>query len=120
MYADIPRDMARAREEAGIVLACRFDAGSNVGGVAQEPYFLPRAEGQPGPVHGQPHRLIKSTDQRGQSIAAGPHREQLIALIGADQERSAELTKQRDEAVGLRVLKGDWFRRRLTCWNRAG
>ena len=52
-------------------------------------------------------------------VAAGPHGQQLVGLVGADQQRRAELVQQGDEAVGLRVVKRDRLRRRLTFGNCA-
>ena len=63
-------------------------------------------------INGQAHGLIKSSDQGGQSLARGPHDEQLVGLVRSDQQCRAELSQQSDEAVGLCVPELDRGRRR--------
>jgi len=49
------------------------------------PLLLARADGQSGSVHSQTHGLIESANQCVEPLIAGPHREQFVRLIRADQ-----------------------------------
>ena len=60
------------------------------------------AEGQAGSVHSQAHRLVERTDQRGKSVAVGPHRKQLI-LPGSAELVSAAFLRAKHQILQGRV-----------------
>src|SRR5207249_2888002 len=110
----IAGNVARPRQKTGVVLAGRLDPRGNVWGIPQQPHLLACADRQPPRIDGESHRLVERTNERGESWAIGPYRQQLVGLVGADQERRAQLVQQRDEAVGLSIVKRDRLRRRAT------
>jgi hypothetical protein len=86
MHADVAGDVAGARQVAGVVLASRLDPWGDVGGVAQEPDLVARAQGQPARVHGEAHGSLEGAYQRGEPTPDRPDDQQLVGLVGAHQE----------------------------------
>ena len=107
-----PVTCAGARQEAGVVLAGRLDARGDVRGVAQEPDLVAGAEGQPPGIHRQAHGPVERAHQHRQPAPRGPGDQQLVGLVGAHQQRRAELLEQGHEAVGLGVVERDGGRGR--------
>ena len=89
------------------MLAGRLDARGDVRGVAQEPDLVARADGQPPGIHRQAHGPLERAHQHRQPAPRGPGDQQLVGLVGAHQQRRAELLEQGHEAVGLGVMELD-------------
>ena len=53
----------------------------------------------------QPHRSVKGANQRRRTTVAGSYDQQLVGMIGADQQRCPELLQENNEAVALPVAK---------------
>ncbi len=104
--------MARARQVAGVVLPGWLDPRSDIRGVAEEPDLVPRSHGKAARVGRQPHRLVECAHQGRQSNAGCPHDEQLVRLVGRDEQRRAQLAEQRREAIALAVMELDGGRGR--------
>ena len=62
---------------------------------------------QPPGVHRQAHGPVERAHQHRQPAPRGPGDQQLVRLVGAHQQRRAELLQQGDEAVGLGVAELD-------------
>ena len=112
--SDITRDVARARKEARIVLAGWLDARGDVGSVAQKPDAVAGTERHTAGIDCQAHWLVESPDESGQSLPFGARDQELVGLIGADNERRSELGEERRKAFGLSIPKLDRCRRRRT------
>jgi len=97
----VARDVARARQEAGVVPPGRLELGRGRGNVVKFPDLEARAERQPVARDGKPHRAREAAEVRVQALALGPDDDQLARLVGGHQQRDAELIEEGGEVGGM-------------------
>jgi len=71
--------------------------------IEQELLPLCQAQGVGGDAHG----AVEGAHERGESVPGRADDQQRVGLIGADQQRRAQMPQQGHEAVGLGVAEGD-------------
>jgi hypothetical protein len=94
---DVASDVTGAGEEAGVVLARRFELGCHGGHVHELPDLDRGADGQPGAVEGQAHGGLEGAEVGVEVVPLIADQHQLTGLIGGQQQRRAELTQQAGE-----------------------
>jgi hypothetical protein len=103
---DVAGDVARPRQEAGVVPAGRFELGGHGRDVGEFPDLDPGADGQPVTGQGHAHRRREAAEVGVEVIPLIANQHEPARLVSRDQERRAELPQQRREVAGVDGAQG--------------
>jgi hypothetical protein len=97
MDLDVARDVAGARQEAGVVSPGRFELGGHGRDVDEFPDLDLGADGQPVTGQSHAHRRLEAAEVGVEMVPLVADQHELSGLVGGDQQRRAELPQKRGE-----------------------
>ncbi len=77
------------------MLPGRLDLRGDGRGVAKLPHLFAATQRQPIGTHGQTHRAVESAHERRQPSPGDPGDQQLVGLVGADQQATRQVAASR-------------------------
>lgn len=113
MRLDVAGEVARPRQEAGIMKPGRRKFRGNVGSVPQEPDFLPRTNGNRSRLDGDSHRPLELMERKHQPALPRRHNNEMAGLVRGDKDRQPQLLQQRLKVFRMRTSDVAKFLRAL-------
>jgi hypothetical protein len=112
VHLDVAGDMAGAWQKTGIMLASRLQPAGDGGDVVELPDLKGGADGETTAAQRNTHRRQKSAEVGVDKVPFSAENDKLAGLVSGNQERYAELLKERREVAGVDAAQGRRFRLR--------